>query len=59
MKWGVDMNLKINVERCKSCEYCVIFCKKGVLKILSKINKEGYVYVEVDESKCIFCGICY
>lgn len=25
----------------------------------SKINKEGYAHVEVDESKCILCGICY
>ena len=59
MKRGVDMNLKINAERCKSCEYCVISCKKGALKISTKINKEGYAHVEVDESKCILCGICY
>lgn len=50
--------LKIDVDRCKSCGYCVAACPK---QALSFTRSEGKLYatVEVDDNKCIRCGICY
>jgi 2-oxoglutarate ferredoxin oxidoreductase subunit delta len=49
----------LNVDRCKSCGYCVVACPKAALNIGSKANVDGYNYVELDDEKCIGCGICY
>lgn len=51
--------LSINIEKCKSCGYCVISCPKKALKLSGCLNNEGYDYVKVDDDKCIKCGICY
>ena len=51
--------LKIDKERCKSCEYCIISCKKGALNLSNNTNAEGYKYIEVDVEKCVLCGVCY
>lgn len=51
--------LNLNVERCKSCSYCVISCPKEALQLSGSLNKEGYDYVIADDDKCIQCGICY
>ena len=50
--------LNLNVERCKSCSYCIISCPKKALQLSGSLNKEGYDYVIVDDDKCIRCGIC-
>ena len=51
--------MKLSVERCKSCGYCIFSCPKEALKLSGCLNKEGYDYVTVDDNKCIKCGICY
>lgn len=51
--------LKLNVERCKGCGYCVDVCKQGALSQKGNLNKKGYNVVEADEEKCIQCGMCY
>ena len=51
--------LRMYVEKCKSCSYCVISCPQKVLKLSGNLNKAGYDYVECDDSKCVKCGICY
>lgn len=51
--------LKIYSEGCKACGYCVQSCPKQALSFSERINKKGYPAVEVDQSKCIQCGICY
>lgn len=51
--------LHVNVEKCKSCGFCVISCPKKALEISKNLNKAGYEYVVCDDEKCIKCGICY
>lgn len=53
------MSLKLEIEKCKGCGYCIHFCPKEVLSLSSSFNMEGYPYIQADESKCIGCGICY
>lgn len=51
--------LKINIERCKSCGYCVNSCLRQALKFSNKMNSKGYRYVVLDDSRCVQCGICF
>lgn len=52
-------NVVIRTEVCKSCGLCVEFCRKGVLRISDKLNKNGYYYVEpVEDAECIGCMQC-
>lgn len=50
--------LIIDVDRCKSCGYCIEACPKGAL---SFTRREGKLYdtVVVDKDACICCGACY
>ncbi len=49
----------INIEYCKSCEYCVDACKKGVLAVGEKVNSKGYLYViAAKPEECIGCAMC-
>lgn len=51
--------IKIQSNCCKSCGFCVHFCKHGVLKLGGEANASGYRSVAcVNEEKCIGCGIC-
>lgn len=51
--------VKIIAERCKSCQYCVKYCPKGVLAVGEKLNMKGYEYiVPVHEENCIGCCQC-
>lgn len=53
------VKLEILAERCKSCEFCISVCKKGVLEIGTNINAKGYRYVNVrDPLKCVGCLMC-
>ena len=49
----------LDVNRCKSCDFCVFSCPKQAISKSGNYNIEGYEYVQVDEDKCIVCGICY
>jgi len=52
-------NVKIDIELCKGCEFCVNACPQDVLKMSTKINRKGYFYAEVvDPSRCIGCRLC-
>lgn len=52
--------VKINMEKCKSCSYCVAFCGKKLINLSKDINPKGYLYAEFDdpEDKCISCTLC-
>ena len=51
--------VKIFAERCKSCQYCVKFCPKGVLAVGENLNLKGYEYiVPVKQEDCIGCCQC-
>ena len=44
--------VEIVAERCKSCGYCIKFCRKNV-------NSKGYEYVEpIHPEDCVGCAIC-
>ena len=51
--------LKLNIERCKGCGYCVDACKQKALSQPGQLNKKGYSIVVADEETCIQCGMCY
>ena len=46
-------------ERCKGCEFCIIYCPRGVIQMSKSFNTKGYHYPEViAESKCANCHFC-
>ena len=51
--------LKLNIERCKGCGYCVDACKQKAVSQPGQQNKKGYSIVVADEDKCIQCVMCY
>jgi 2-oxoglutarate ferredoxin oxidoreductase subunit delta len=51
--------VKIIIERCKGCSFCVEYCPRDVLQISRKFNKKGYHYPEVmAEALCVDCNLC-
>ena len=51
--------VEIISERCKSCQYFIKFCPKGVLALGDKVNSKGYEYVvPVNKDACIACCMC-
>jgi 2-oxoglutarate ferredoxin oxidoreductase subunit delta len=51
--------IRIIVERCKGCAFCVEYCPREVLKISDGFNRKGYHYPEpVKESACVDCNLC-
>ncbi|WP_319471366.1 4Fe-4S binding protein [uncultured Pseudodesulfovibrio sp.] len=48
-----------NHDVCKGCGYCILQCPKDALSFSEKVNLKGYNIVELDQDKCIQCGICY
>ncbi|MDR1272797.1 MAG: 4Fe-4S binding protein [Clostridiales Family XIII bacterium] len=51
--------LHLNIEKCKSCGYCVFSCPQGALELSESMNRDGYNYAFADDAKCTKCGICY
>ncbi len=46
-------------KRCKSCELCVNFCKRGCLAISGDMNAKGFFVARlVDPENCNGCGLC-
>ncbi len=51
--------VEIRPESCKSCQYCIKYCPKGVLAVGDKVNSKGYEYVvPVNQEACIACCMC-
>ena len=49
----------IIADRCKGCEFCVVYCPRDVLGISKSFNVKGYHPPEVvDESQCVNCHFC-
>jgi len=51
--------VRVAVERCKGCGFCIEFCPKHIIHRSSETNSKGYhlVYVS-DIDKCTGCNIC-
>ncbi|MFC2133644.1 ferredoxin family protein [Bacteroidota bacterium] len=51
--------IKIIIERCKGCSFCIEYCPKGVLMMSENFNKKGYHYPTiVKEGLCVNCSLC-
>jgi len=51
--------VKIVVERCKACGFCVEFCPTKVLALSSAFNSKGYHPPHVVAAeKCSGCDLC-
>lgn len=46
----------IPVQNCCGCTACMSVCPKAAIEM--KEDFEGFLYPELDESKCINCGLC-
>lgn len=53
------MQIKIHIQLCKACGYCIHYCPVNILALGSNINAKGYQYAEVlDMEKCVGCQTC-
>jgi len=43
-------------ERCSGCTACMNSCPVGAISMIP--DEEGFLYPEIDEGKCIHCGLC-
>ncbi len=51
--------VRIIVDRCKGCGFCVEYCPKGVLAISEEFNRKGYHPPKVIEpGECVNCCLC-
>ena len=49
----------IEKDKCKGCEYCIIYCPKKCITLSHAINIRGVHYAEFSRPEtCIACGIC-
>ncbi|MFH0982992.1 MAG: 4Fe-4S dicluster domain-containing protein [Planctomycetota bacterium] len=51
--------VRIVVDRCKGCGFCVEYCPKGVLALSEEFNRKGYHPPKVIlEGECVNCNLC-
>jgi 2-oxoglutarate ferredoxin oxidoreductase subunit delta len=51
--------VKVNKERCKGCELCILYCPKSSLRMSEGFNAKGYHYPEFfDPDECTGCTLC-
>lgn len=43
-------------KSCTGCSSCASICPKGAIKLIQ--DNEGFMYPEIDQGKCINCGLC-
>lgn len=49
----------VTKDRCKACQYCLVFCPKQILVMSDDLNVRGVHYpCLMDEEKCTACAIC-
>ena len=45
-----------NLKNCTGCSACFASCPKNAISLVP--NEEGFLYPQIDSSKCIQCGLC-
>lgn len=51
--------VRIIVDRCKGCGFCVEYCPRDVLRMSEEFNIKGYHPPEVvREAECVNCNLC-
>jgi 2-oxoglutarate ferredoxin oxidoreductase subunit delta len=51
--------VKIVVDRCKGCGFCVEYCPNEVLELSRGFNRKGYhPPVVVKQGECVNCNLC-
>ena len=56
---GKKLKIKIDLEKCKGCMYCIGVCPQKALEASKKVNKRGMQYVVMKApEKCTGCGLC-
>ncbi|MGD9566761.1 MAG: 4Fe-4S binding protein [Sedimentibacter sp.] len=52
-------NVTVRTESCKSCQFCIKFCPRGVLSVGSEVNSKGYQFIVATKPEnCIGCALC-
>ena len=52
-------DVRIIVERCKGCQFCIEYCPKDVLALSEGFNRKGYHYPKVAKhGECVNCNLC-
>lgn len=50
------MRVQENDRDCCGCTACVNICPKNAIKMAQ--DKKGFFYPEIDNMKCVNCGLC-
>ncbi len=49
----------IDVERCKGCYLCQLYCPRELIVVSGEINSSGYHPVELEDmERCTGCSFC-
>ncbi len=59
-EWGREGELKIDVEKCKKCGRCTLFCDAlvAVKKDFDPESPNPFLEILLVEEKCDYCGLC-
>ncbi len=55
---SIKGDVRIELEKCKGCELCIVACPQDVLALSPKINKQGYHYAVLIKDDCTGCVNC-
>ena len=51
--------IKVDVEKCKGCNLCVVACPTNVLALAKEVNGKGYNYAFMaNPEACTGCANC-
>ena len=51
--------VQILKDRCKGCDFCIVFCPNHVLEASDEFNVKGYhPPMIVDQEQCVACKLC-
>jgi NAD-dependent dihydropyrimidine dehydrogenase PreA subunit len=51
--------MRVDVDECKGCGFCVEACPSKVITINERLNHYGYRTAEYAGAGCTGCGLCF